>query len=217
MILGSQEELEDLKQAYEETHGDIGEIMMQIPHSTYEDEARFITILSDLIKNKELKASPAWKNSVHDEKARLVRRKQGEKEAAEAEEMAKELGVWDEFYGSGKTGERKGKSKAENQDEEDYSALQAIILKKKKNTDSFFDDLAAKYATAPKSSKKSKRKQGQDDDEDESHTAKKSKKVTPPDIDDAEFEKSQQKLFSKKEETPKDPPKRKSRSRKTTS
>ena len=85
---GSQEELDDLKRAYEETKGNIGDIMMQIPHSTYEDEARFITILSDLIKNKELKALPAWKNSVHDEKARLVRRKQGEKEAADLRSRA---------------------------------------------------------------------------------------------------------------------------------
>ena len=99
-------------------------------------------------------------------------------EAEEAEELAKELGVWDEFYGSGKAGARKskggrkGKGKATREDEEageeDVSALQALILKKRKNMDSFFDGLAEKYAEpAPKGKKGKKRSKAAVDEEDE--------------------------------------------------
>lgn len=181
--------------------------MTFIPHSTHEDEARFIITLSDLISKGELASLPRWESSTRDEKAKLVRRKQGEKEAKEAEKLAKELGVWDEFYGSGKAGKRmgkgKGKDKQEDEEEEDVSALQALILKKKqKNNDSFFDSLAAKYAEpATKTKGKGKKRTKADDDVDEPDESpkKRSKKVAPPpDIDDSEFEKLQQKLFGDK-------------------
>lgn len=46
-----------------------------------------------------------------DEKARKTREREGKREAGEAEEAARELGVWDEFYGSGKPSEKKKKGK----------------------------------------------------------------------------------------------------------
>ncbi|THU89509.1 DnaJ-domain-containing protein [Dendrothele bispora CBS 962.96] len=199
---GSSEEVEDLKAAYNDTEGSIGDIMTMVPHSTHEDEARFIVIISDLISKGELKSLPGWETTIKDEKARLVRKKQGEKEAKEAEALAKELGVWDEFYGSGKSGQRKSKGKGkasskDNPDEEDVSALQALILKKKeKNMDSFFDGLAAKYAEP--TSKSRGKKRGKPTDDDDELPSKRSRKAAPPDIDDAEFEKLQQKLFSDK-------------------
>lgn len=135
--------------------------MTYIPHSTHDDEARFIVLITDLIAKGELPHLPAWETSVKDEKSRLVRKKQGEKEAKEAEKLAKELGVWDEFYGSGKAGARKGKGngKKEDPEEEDHSALQALILKKRKNMDGFFDSLASKYAEPePKGKGKGKKR-----------------------------------------------------------
>jgi len=207
---GSSEEVTDLKAAYLETDGCIGDIMTFIPHSTHDDEARFIIVLSDLISKNELASLSKWESSIKDEKAKLVRQKQGEKEAKEAEKLAKELGVWDEFYGSGKTGNRKGKGKGkdnqEEDEEEDVSALQALILKKKqKNNDSFFDSLAAKYAepaTKAKGKGKKRMKAGDDAEETDEPPKKRSKKAAPPpDIDDAEFEKLQQKLFGNKGKT----------------
>ncbi|KAI0781001.1 hypothetical protein BD413DRAFT_675505 [Trametes elegans] len=208
---GSEEEVADLKKAYTETDGDIEKIMTHIPHSTHDDEARFIVAISDLIKQGELPSLPQWESSTKDEKAKLVRKKQADKEAKEAESLAKELGVWDEFYGSGKPGARKAKSKGKAKqqagEEEDTSALQALILNKRKNMDSFFDNLAAKYGDAqpaPKTGKKGK-KRGKDADEDEEEEVaasprKKSKKNVPPhpDIDDAEFERIQQRLMDQK-------------------
>ncbi|KAF8628348.1 hypothetical protein AX15_003888 [Amanita polypyramis BW_CC] len=209
---GSVEEIEDLKSAYLETQGSIEEIMNFIPHSTHEDEARFIIIVSGLISKGELPVLSLWESSTKDEKARLVRKKASKKEATEAEQLARELGVWDEFYGSGKMGERKGKGKTkdngkgkgkENGDDveegEDYSALQALILKKKeKNMDSFFDNLAAKYAEPQKKSKPRGKKRGREADNEEQPTRKKQSTVSAPDIDDEEFTKLQERLFGDK-------------------
>ena len=211
---GSREEIDDLKATYEETGGSLGDIMTHIPHSTHEDEARFVMIISDLISKGELAASATWNESSKDEKAKLVRKKVADKEAEEAEELARELGVWDEFYGSGKEGSRKGKGKGKGkgkakkkaesegeEDEEDHSALQALILKKRQNAGSFLDDLAAKYADPQPRRAKGKRKKDAttaSGEADESSPKKRRRGTEPDPIDDEEFAKLQQKLFKDK-------------------
>lgn len=219
---GSAEETEDLKSAYLENQGSISEIMNFIPHSTHDDETRFISAISRLISKGELPMLPLWESSTKDERARLVRMKASEKEAAEAEQLAKELGVWDEFYGSGKTAEKlgKGKSKARTNknsagdgESEDYSALQALILKKKeKNMDSFFDSLAAKYAEPEKKSKVKGKKRARDADGEEQPPKKKRSTVKIPEIDDEEFTKLQDKLFGDKAKASVKPESRSTRS-----
>jgi DnaJ homolog subfamily C member 9 len=219
---GSAEETEDLQTAYLETQGSIGEIMNFIPHSTHADETRFIFAISSLISKGELPRLPLWELSTKDEKARLVRMKASEKEATEAEQLAKELGVWDEFYGSGKTVERRGKVKSKTRTDKDdtedgeagdYSALQALILKKKeKNMDSFFDNLAAKYAEPERKSKAKGKKRARDADGEEPSPKKKRSTVKAPDIDDEEFAKLQGKLFGDKVKAPVKPESRSTRS-----
>lgn len=193
MYKGSNEEIEDLAEAYTSTGGSIGDIMSHIPHSTHEDEARFIKIISGLIVKGTLPMLDTWQESVKDEKAKLVRRKQSEKEAKEAEQLAKELGVWDEFYGSGKKGKRKTEAKGKKHtdgkegEEEDHSALQALILKKRqKNMDSFFDGLAAKYAEPTSKAGGGTKKRGRANKEGEGLPTKKMRKVTPQPPDDEE-------------------------------
>jgi DnaJ family protein C protein 9 len=182
--------------------------MTQILHSTYDDEARFIKVLSSLIASGGLPSLPTWESSIHDEKARLVRQKQGAKEAKEAEELAKELGVWDEFYGSGKASAKKGKKgkgKAkQDEDEDDHSALQALMLKRKKDMGGFFDNLAAKYAEPePKSRSGRGKKRAKDEEEDdEGSPRKKTRAPAPPEIDDEEFAALQAKLFDKGRKPP---------------
>ena len=198
--------------------------MTHIPHSTHQDEARFVLTISDLITKRELTATAMWNKSSKDEKAKLVRKKAADQEAEEAEELAKELGVWDEFYGSGKEGSRKGKGKGkskskkkkaddrgeggggeeEDEDEEDHSALQALILKKRQNAGSFLDDLAAKYADPqPRAKGKGKRKKdatasGVAGESSPKKTRRGHVDPDPGDIDDEEFAKLQQKLFKDK-------------------
>jgi DnaJ family protein C protein 9 len=207
---GSGEEIDDLKAAYEETSGSLGDIMTHIPHSTHQDEARFVMIISNLITKGELTATAAWNQSSKDEKAKLVRKKAADQEAEEAEELAKELGVWDEFYGSGKAGSRKGKGKGkskgkkkadgegEEEEEEDHSALQALILKKRQNAGSFLDNLAAKYADPQPRAKGKRKKDATTSGEAADESPKKRRRDAEPDIDDEEFAKLQQKLFKDK-------------------
>jgi DnaJ homolog subfamily C member 9 len=208
---GSREEIDDLKATYEETGGSLGDIMTHIPHSAHEDEARFVMSISDLIAKGELTATATWNRSSKDEKAKLVRKKEADKEAREAEELAKELGVWDEFYGSGKEGPRKGKSKSkgkgkkkaesegEEEEEEDHSALQALILKKQQNAGSFLDNLAAKYADPqPRRAKGKRKKDASAASGEADESPKKKRRGAEPDIDDEEFAKLQHKLFKDK-------------------
>ena len=201
---GSVEEIEAIKEAYDATEGNFGVIMTHIPHSTHEDEPRILTIITDLIKKKELKSTPTWLSTSKDEKGKMVRKKEADKEAEEAEELAKELGVWDEFYGSGKAtekkkGKSKGKGKAEAEEEEDHSALQALILKRKeKNLDNLFDNLAAKYSGPVAKGKGKKRGHGADEEEESSRKKMRSNAPPPPEIDDEEFAKIQKKLFGDK-------------------
>ncbi|KAF8844976.1 DnaJ-domain-containing protein [Paxillus ammoniavirescens] len=209
---GSSEEVEDLKAAYHQTQGSLGEIMKNIPHSTTDDEPRFIHTISKLIAQGELPDLQLWQSTSKDEKAKLVRKKQTDKEAKEAEELAKRLGVWDEFYGSGKVGARKGKGKEKEKkqggDDEDVSGLQALILQRQKARNGFLDGLAAKY-TDMEEAESSKKKGGK---------GKKRKKVTetseaeevespkkrfrsapePPEIDDEEFARIRSELSSNK-------------------
>ncbi len=216
LSIGSNEEAEDLKSAYLETKGSIGEIMTYIPHSTIDDEPRFIVAITELINKGELRKMKEWEKSIKDEKARLVRKKQSDKEAKEAEALAKELDVWDEFYGSGKSSERankrKGKRKAENnEEEEDTSALQALILKRKQTREQVWDDfttgLTAKYGGRESKGNKSKKRGRAGDDDDSNSTY---------DIPDEEFANIQERLFGPNSKTTEQslegkPPKKKGR------
>ena len=209
----STEELEDLKCAYNDAEGSLDEIMDHMPHSTIEDEPRFVRLITNLIKSGDLTSTPTWQKSVKDETARLKRKKKSAKEAEEAEALAKEIGVWEEFYGSGKptdkaTKKKKGKRKADTGDEEeDVSALQALILKRKKNMDELFDGIAAKYAE-PEPSTRSGGSRGKKRKADigEDPPTKKFKTIPPPpDIDDDEFTKIRESLLKKRTPAPPKP------------
>lgn len=76
------------------------------------DEARFKTLIEEALTAGSLERSAEWTSSAAAGKAAKKRAAAERKEAREAEEHAKEIGVWDEFYGSGKTSEsKKGKGK----------------------------------------------------------------------------------------------------------
>jgi len=195
-----------LKHVYSDTDGSLDEIMNHIPHSTVEDEPRFVRLITKLIRSGDLTSTATWEKSVRDEAARLKRKKKSAKEAEEAEALAKEIGVWDEFYGSGKPTDKtakkqKGKRKADAGDEEeDVSALRALVLKRKENMDGFFDSLAAKYAEpGPSARAGGSRAKRRKVDADEDPPTKKSKPIPPPpDIDEEEFARIQESLLKKK-------------------
>ncbi|CAE6461356.1 unnamed protein product [Rhizoctonia solani] len=181
---GSEEERSDLRAAYIAGNGSIDHIMGEILHSTYEDEARFVAAINEMIESEELQVLDTWKAEAKNRKARNARRKRGEKEAKKAEEAARELGVWDEFYGSGKVGKRKGKGKGKSQakdDGDDSSALKALIQSKAQKLDGFLDHLAEKYASpstsVPKKGAGRKRPAPDDEVDDEEQPAKRRTKT----------------------------------------
>ncbi|KAI0220023.1 DnaJ-like protein subfamily C member 9 [Lamellibrachia satsuma] len=131
---GSKEELDDLKAAYVECEGDLGEVIDHVMCATEEDEGRFRKILRGLVSGGELPQFESFSNE--SPAKRTLRKKKAKEEAAEAEEAKKELGI---------SGE---------------NSLKALIVAKNKSRaaemDSFFDHLEKKYAEPQ--NKKTKRK-----------------------------------------------------------
>ena len=134
-----------------------------------EDEERFIEIVDAAIKAKDVKAYPRWKKDVKDTKGRQKRRDAAKSEATEAEELAKELGVHDKIFGSGKNSGKSSKGKKGgkvNEDGVDEDALKALIQSrnaKNNRMGSLIESLEARYGGAeqePKSKKGSKGKAG---------------------------------------------------------
>ncbi|EDO42458.1 predicted protein [Nematostella vectensis] len=135
---GSDEELSDLMSAYEDYKGDMDQIMENMLCSNDSDEDRFAEILQGLIKEKKV---PKYKTFTHESKAKKnTRRKKAQQEAAEAEEMATELGL----------GNNEG-------------SLQSLILKRQTDRagalDSMIAGLEAKYCKPKKSKASTTKKQ----------------------------------------------------------
>jgi len=210
---GSPEEIEDLKKAYLHTKGSIGEIITHIPHSTIDDESRFIVEITRLINQGSLPNMKEWQRSIKDEKARLMRQKKSQQEAKEAEGLAKELGIWDEFYDKGMPRKRSRKGKEAEEEEGDESVLKALIARKKEKgaqiMPSFIDGLEAKYArTSGKSDKGKKRGRIEVEGDNESPT----KTARIEDISDNEWAEIQRRIFDRNSRA--HPPKNNTRERK---
>lgn len=160
----SEEEKYDILEAYEETEGDLEGIFERVPCCEFlADENRFIAIIDEAIKEGEIKETPKWKRGKKDEFGRKALRQKAEGEAAEAEKLAKELGVWDDLFGSGKgkgkpaKGSKakedgkdgakgkgsKSKAKAAD-DDDDLAGLAALIQRKNQNRGTQFDDMIAR-------------------------------------------------------------------------
>lgn len=93
--------------------------------------------------------------------------------------MAEELGVWDEFYGSGKEGKRKAKKnqdKDKEQEDDGEAVLKALIQKRQKKLDGFLDNLAEKYGAMEENPKKSKKRNVETELPTVEKTAKKNRK-----------------------------------------
>jgi len=134
---GSDEERTDLLDAYKKHKGKMGKIMEEIPASTFEDEDRFVKILKQAIKDKEVKSYKAFTNE--SAASKRERRETALEEHDESEQHAKDLGI----------------SLAKDTDD-----LAAMILSNNKARGSFLDDLEAKYAPKPKKAKAGSGKKG---------------------------------------------------------
>lgn len=174
---GSSEERRDILQAYREHKGHLEGIFSEVPCSNIlEDEERFMEIVNGALKANEIRPTKAWTALQKPEgsKTRKKLRAKAQQEANEAEAYAKELGVWDDLYGSS-TKKRKSAqvepatsaSKtggAEDDDGADLDALRRAMRAKASQRASSFDAMIerleqkhARPAAAPKRSSKKRR------------------------------------------------------------
>lgn len=186
---GSEEEREDVLDAYKQFHGDI-QVMLE--HCMTQDartaEDHLISIVNDAIANDLVQPTDTWKASTGDKKAKQKRSKAAAKEAQEAEEMAKEMGVHDKLFHPQSGG--KGKGKKADGDGED--ALKALIQSRgKQRMDASISALEAKYGGSSDSSTKGAKKgAGKKRKSDQ-----KAQQETPAEMDDEEFAALQAKMF----------------------
>lgn len=129
----SDEERQDLLDAYVQAEGSLEEIFTLVPCSeVLADEQRFVQTINAAIKAGDIDELPGWKKSTGDEGGRKKMRVKAQKEASEAEEYAKELGVWDELFGGGA---KKGK-KATDEDGAGAAAKKRRVTKGKDEEES---------------------------------------------------------------------------------
>lgn len=145
----SEEERQDVLTTYRSVNGDLDMVFTRVMLSNpLEDEDRFRGIINDAIAAGEVDAHKAFTHESEDKRRRRHRRACGE--GREAEEYAKELGVWDELFGSAKN-KKNPTAKAAD------AGLMELIQKRKRGASSqFLDNLEAKYGAAQRKGKKQK-------------------------------------------------------------
>lgn len=189
--------------------------------STHEDEDRFVSLINAAIASGEIKSTAPWKKHLKDTKGKERRRKAADKEAKEAEELARELGVHDKLFGAGRSAgasdsadakggsKSKGKGKAKagkggaaDGAEDSEAALRALIQgNQAKRMGSLVDSLEAKYAAIEASKKqrkggKKRPSSGRDEAEDDAPKAGGPKRQRGP--TDDEFAAIQAKLDARR-------------------
>ncbi|DAA78694.1 TPA_exp: DnaJ domain protein [Trichophyton benhamiae CBS 112371] len=156
---GSDEERADLLRVYEECKGQMDGIYERVMASdVLEDDDRFRALIRDAIEAGEVADYPAFTEEPAETKR--ARRRAARKEAGEAMEMARELGVEEKLFGSGSSKKTKG-GKSSGDGGED--ALMALIQQRQKSRgESFLANLEAKYA--PKKHKHKHKRAAEDDE-----------------------------------------------------
>ncbi|RIA84074.1 DnaJ domain-containing protein [Glomus cerebriforme] len=137
---GTEEERKDLIEAYNNFKGDMDKIMASVPGSNADDEPRFREILKEAIKSKEIRS---YKKFIETSGSSSMnrRKKEAEREAKEAEEMAKKFGLDKKLLGS-------------NEEE----LKQIIVKRQKKRMNALVESLEAKYSSKSKKAKTGKGK-----------------------------------------------------------
>lgn len=159
--------------AYESSAGDLDAILSSVMVSTVDDEERFVELIDRAIAAGDVESTPAWKRYSKDIKGKERRRRKADKEAKEAEALAKELGVHDKLFGGGTEGKggatasksKKGRGREDGsggggEADDGEAALRALIQgNQAKRMNSLVDSLEAKYAAIEaKNNNKSKAK-----------------------------------------------------------
>ncbi|RYO97068.1 hypothetical protein DL765_011366 [Monosporascus sp. GIB2] len=157
---GSDEEKDDLLVSYEQFKGNWDKIYETVMLSDpIHDHERFRSIIAEAIEKGDVPPFKAF--TLETRKAKEARIRAAKKEAGEAEEYAKELGVHDTIFGDKK---KKGKKESEQD-------LAALIRNNQRNRSSFLDDLAAKYGATGGSKKGGKKRTVEEEPSEEAFQA----------------------------------------------
>ena len=146
---GSDEEKRDVLEVYKSSEGNLNTVFQTVMLSNpLDDEERYRAYIDKAVADGEVEAYEAYTNESARKKER--RHEKARREAMEAEEYAKNLGVYEELFQGKSSRKRKGKG-------DDEAGLAALIQQRsKKGAANFLDSLEAKYAGGAKGKKKGK-------------------------------------------------------------
>ncbi|KAJ2654764.1 hypothetical protein IW148_006280 [Coemansia sp. RSA 1199] len=180
----SDEERTDILAAYKQHNGDIDLIFTEVMLAEVEDEPRFVKIIEQAIKAKELKRTKEYTRTKKDA---AKRKRQAEGEAAEADALRKELGLDDQLRKIKNKQKKGGKRKHDASDDEDDQAALKVLVRQRATSrmDAIIANIEEKYASQP--AKKGKGKK-----------AAKSKQPAFAEPSEEEFQALQAKMFAKK-------------------
>lgn len=169
----SDEEKRDVLSAYKSSKGKLNSIFNNIMLSNpLDDEDRFREYIDQAIKDGDVEAFDAY---VHEPKgARAKRLKRAKKESEDAEEHAKNIGVYHSFFGDVEPGKSRKKAKADA-GEPDLAAL--LQQRAKGRAATFLENLEAKYAGG---GKKTRKNEGEPSEEAFQQTSARIKKRKAP-------------------------------------
>lgn len=153
----SDEEKRDVIQAYVTYRGDMDGILSAVPVCTYEDEARFRTMIQSAIDAKVARKYKAFGGPVVDPKAAARRKREAEAEAAEAAKLWSELGL-ERLKKQPSTKRKHNSTEPDEPPPEPGSEreLQLMLMQQNKNRQSAMDALLDKYT--PKKARKEPKK-----------------------------------------------------------
>ncbi|KAL9103587.1 MAG: hypothetical protein Q9163_001389 [Psora crenata] len=176
---GSDEETNDILNAYRKMKGNMNKIFEEVMLSNpVDDEERFRALIDDNIKTGKVDAYDNYQ--LETQVARKRRRQRAEKEAKEAEEHMRRL----DDKGKGKKSAGKGK-------ENEIGNLAAMIQQRQQGraAKNFLNDLEAKYA-APAAKKGGRRKGNEEEPPEEAfqRTAARATKKRKVEVDEADKE-----------------------------
>ncbi|KAK4099813.1 DnaJ-domain-containing protein [Parathielavia hyrcaniae] len=173
---GSGEERADVLAAYAEARGDMDAVYERVLlSSVLEDDARFRAVIDAAVEVGEVPRFDAY--AKESKKSRQARVKAAKSEAHEADELARELGVYEKLRGSAGGKKKKGAKDAE-------ADLAALIQRNQASRAGALDALAEKYGAAP-AAKGGKGK-------------KRNAKELEPDISEEQFQAIQADMMKKK-------------------
>ncbi|KNC99281.1 uncharacterized protein SPPG_05535 [Spizellomyces punctatus DAOM BR117] len=192
---GSEEERQEILEAYQSSKGDVFYILETVPLMTFDDLDRVREIVTAAISGGDVKAYKKFTKI--DQKELAKRKRESEKEAREAEKL------WQEIKGKYEDKEAKGPRRrgvASIEDEGEDGLRMLIQQRGQSRMDALVQNLEAKYAkkadTKGKKAGSKRKKRSMDDDGEENKDDISSN--GGPELADEDFEAFQKKLFKEK-------------------